>query len=242
LAQWVASRTDLFPTALCTRLSKLHSQVDPHPFSYTKKVIEEAFGRPLEQVFSELDPEPLGVGAIAQVYRARIRPQLLLGHSLEPFLLLDDSTVTSDCVQIQNLDHEPVRLKTAVAIKVLHPKARQIVLRDLAIMDFCAKILTLIPTMHWLSLPDEVRVFGEMMREQLDLRGEANNLLRFDEYFKDNMEIKIPKPLVEFTTKDSLLEEHIKAVPLGIFLKHAVYVRSKGEEGVFDHKLADLGE
>ncbi|CAJ0844932.1 21451_t:CDS:2 [Entrophospora sp. SA101] len=68
LAQWAASRTDIFPQEMCLRLSKLHSAVDPHPFEFTKKIIEKFFNEPLEQVFSEFDQIPIGVGAIAQVF------------------------------------------------------------------------------------------------------------------------------------------------------------------------------
>lgn len=240
LAQWVASRTDLFPLALCTRLSKLHSHVDPHPFSYTQKVIEEAFGRPLDQVFTELNPEPLGVGAIAQVYKARIRPEILLGHAAEQFSL-QDNTITTDSVQTLDSQGNSIVLHTAVAIKVLHPKARQIVQRDLIIMGCVAKLLTLIPTIHWLSLPDEVRVFGEMMKEQLDLRGEGNNLKRFNEYFGDAKDVKIPKSLAAFTTKDMLLEEYVKGIPLDLFLNQASFTRKNELEPIFDHKIADIG-
>lgn len=240
LAQWVASRTDLFPLALCSRLSKLHSNVDPHPFSYTKQVIEEAFGRPLDQVFSYLDPVPLGVGAIAQVYKARLRPDILLDHPDQQFSL-PENTITTDSVQALDHQGKPVIVHTAVAIKVLHPKARQIVQRDLIIMRYCAKILTLIPTMHWLSLPDEVRVFGEMMKEQLDLRGEAHNLERFNHHFEGSNDVKIPRPLLAFTTKDMLLEEYESGIPLDVFLKQASWTREFKKEGVFDHKIADIG-
>lgn len=240
MAQWVASRTDLFPLALCARLSKLHSNVDPHPFSYTKQVIEEAFGRPLDQVFTELDPVPLGVGAIAQVYKARLRPDILLDHSQELFTS-NKNIMTSDSVQVLDKEGKPIVLHTAVAIKVLHPKARQIVQRDLIIMRYCAKLLTLIPTIQWLSLPDEVRVFGEMMKEQLDLRGEADNLRRFNKDFKGFYNVKFPKPLATFSTKDMLLEEYEKGIPLDIFLKQASWAREHDIEGVFDHKIADIG-
>jgi aarF domain-containing kinase len=226
--------------ALCSRLSKLHSNVDPHPFSYTKRVIEEAFGRPLDQVFTELNPEPLGVGAIAQVYKARLRPDILLGHPEEQFAL-KNNVITSDSVQTSDSDGNPIILHTAVAIKVLHPKARQIVQRDLIIMNVVAKILTLIPTIHWLSLPDEVRVFGEMMKEQLDLRGEARNLERFNEYFRDQYDVKFPKPLVAFSTRDMLLEEYERGIPLDIFLNQAYLARKNDVEGVYEQKMANVG-
>ena len=67
MAQWAASRTDIFPQEMCSRLSKLHSSVDPHPFYVTKKIIEEAFNKPFEEIFISFDMNPTGIGAIAQV-------------------------------------------------------------------------------------------------------------------------------------------------------------------------------
>ncbi|RCH85832.1 hypothetical protein CU098_000658, partial [Rhizopus stolonifer] len=240
LAQWIASRTDLFPLALCARLSKLHSNVNPHPFSYTEKVLEEAFGRPLNEIFSELDHTPLGVGAIAQVYKARLRPQIILTHAEERDSFQND-IITMDSVQTSDKEGKPINLHTSVAIKVLHPKARQIVHRDLCIMNCFATLLTLIPTMHWLSLPEEVRVFGEMMKQQLDLRGEARNLAKFNEYFGKSLKVKFPRPLLAFTTKDMLLEEYENGVPLDLFLGQASYTRKKGLDSIYDVRLAHIG-
>lgn len=71
LGQWAASRSDVFPFELCEQLSKLHSDAKRHSLAYTKKVVSESFGKPFEECFAEFDDEPLGIGAMAQVYRAR---------------------------------------------------------------------------------------------------------------------------------------------------------------------------
>ncbi|KAF7729435.1 hypothetical protein EC973_004414 [Apophysomyces ossiformis] len=240
LAQWIASRTDLFPLALCARLSKLHSQVDPHPFSYTKRIIEEAFGKKIGEVFSELDPTPLGVGAIAQVYKAKVRPENLRPEDLEAFML-KDNTVTADCVQVAGPEG-PILLHTAVAVKVIHPKARQIVNRDLKIMHYFASLLTLIPTFQWLSLPEEVAVFGSMMRDQLDLRVEADNLRRFNEHFSQSEKVKFPKPLTNYTTRDMLIEEYENGIPLRLFLEQAGFAKRNGDtSATFGHRIANIG-
>lgn len=67
LAQWAGSRVDLFPSLLCQRLGRLHSDGNPHPFWYTKRVLEKIFKRPLDQIFEQIDETPIGTGAIAQV-------------------------------------------------------------------------------------------------------------------------------------------------------------------------------
>jgi aarF domain-containing kinase len=67
LAQWAASRADLFPSLLCERLGSLHSSGKPHAFIHTKAVIQSVFQRPFDHVFQSFDPHPIGTGAIAQV-------------------------------------------------------------------------------------------------------------------------------------------------------------------------------
>ena len=69
-----------------------------------------------------------------------------------------------------------------VAIKVLHPNVELKINRDLKIMKFFANVINIIPTMEWLSLPDEVEQFSILMRLQLDLRIEALNLAKFREF------------------------------------------------------------
>jgi hypothetical protein len=67
MAQWAASRRDLFPVILCERLGQLHSHGKPHSIEHTKSIIEDVFQRKFEDVFEEFDETPIGTGAIAQV-------------------------------------------------------------------------------------------------------------------------------------------------------------------------------
>ncbi|KAI9300044.1 hypothetical protein BJ944DRAFT_257988 [Cunninghamella echinulata] len=248
LAQWIASRTDLFPMSLCQQLSKLHSNVDPHGFSYTKKIIEAAFERPLKDIFIELDREPLGVGAIAQVYKGKLNPELILSwpsqqqKSIQTDFMMDEALETQDVITTKDQYGNEIKLCTSVAIKIIHPKARQIVKRDLKIMKWCATLLSFIPTMHWLSLPDEVTTFGNMMNDQLDLRIEGSHLEKFNQLFAQERDIQFPKPFIYFTTKDMLMEEYENGIPLNIFLNQAMLAKKNGNpSGVFDHKIANIG-
>lgn len=68
LGQWGASRKDLFPEEFCAVLSKLHSNGEPHAFSWTERCVENAYGMELSEIFDSFDPEPIGVGAVAQVF------------------------------------------------------------------------------------------------------------------------------------------------------------------------------
>ena len=67
--QIMSLRPDFLPPPLIEELSKLQDQVAPVPFDGMRRVVEASVGRPLEEVFSILDPEPLAAGSLSQVHR-----------------------------------------------------------------------------------------------------------------------------------------------------------------------------
>lgn len=80
LGQWAATRPDLLPEIFCEELSVLHVKAPSHSMRWNEKVIEAAFGRPLEQVFEEFSVKPIGSGTVAQVHRAKLRNAKSFGH------------------------------------------------------------------------------------------------------------------------------------------------------------------
>ncbi|OIW24746.1 ABC1-domain-containing protein [Coniochaeta ligniaria NRRL 30616] len=222
LGQWAASRSDIFPTELCEIMSKLHSNAPAHSLHATKRTVEKAFDiRHFDDIFDEFDEKPLGVGAIAQVYKAKLKPDLAVPGDVdtpeEPHALRRNVRRKIDTA----LKSMPKRVPSSyVAVKVLHPGVERTVRRDLRIMGFFASVLNLVPTMEWLSLPDEVNQFGEMMKLQLDLRIEAANLAIFRKNFKDRTTTWFPFPYTEFTTRNVLIEEFAQGIPLADFIEN----------------------
>lgn len=236
LGQWAASRTDIFPNEMCDTMSKLHSNAPAHSMHATRKTVQAAFGnRKFEDIFEEFDEKPLGVGAIAQVYKAKLKPDLAAPKSdqvVEPTSVGLSQNVRRNVETV--LKSSPKRVPSSyVAVKVLHPKVDRMVRRDLKIMGFFASILNSIPTIEWLSLPDEVAQFGEMMKLQLDLRIEAANLENFRHNFKDRTTASFPYPYTDFTTRNVLIEEFAQGIPLADFIENG--------GGVFQHDIADEG-
>ncbi|KAI0973313.1 putative ubiquinone biosynthesis protein [Xylaria arbuscula] len=222
LGQWAASRTDIFPIEMCNVMSKLHSNAPAHSLHATKRIVQAAFdGRPFDEIFEEFQEQPLGVGAIAQVYKAKLKRDLAVPGDID---ILDASANLRDNVRRNVntvLKSSPHRVPSSyVAIKVLHPGVERTVRRDLRIMGFFASALNLIPTIEWLSLPDEVLQFGEMMKLQLDLRIEAANLAKFRKNFKGRSTAWFPFPYLEFTTREVLIEEFAQGIPLADFLEN----------------------
>ncbi|CEJ55257.1 Putative Mitochondrion protein [Penicillium brasilianum] len=234
LGQWAASRTDIFPPEMCNIMSSLHSNAPAHSLEATKRIIRKAFnGMPFEDIFEEFQEEPLGVGAIAQVYKAKLKPSLAtsaqeLGQ--EPITLGEKVRKNMDVL----VKSSPHRVPSSyVAIKVLHPKVEKMIHRDLRIMGFFASLINAIPTMHWLSFPDEVQQFGEMMKLQLDMRIEATNLVIFRDKFKTRTTAWFPYPYMEYTTREVLIEEFAQGIPLATFLDIG--------GGIFQHEIANEG-
>ncbi|ORX41269.1 ABC1 family-domain-containing protein [Kockovaella imperatae] len=220
LGQWAASRADLFPATLCDKMSKLHSNGEAHSIHHTRRVIQKAFELDFDDIFEEFDTKPIGCGAIAQVYKARLKPEIL---GVKP----DDQEA----------------LSTSVAIKVLHPRVRKTINRDITIMSLFANMINAIPGMEWISLPEEVAVFGEMMRSQLDLRVEATNLERFNTNFRRRgRRVTFPRPIklgraangdTREESREVLMEEYEDALPLKYFLRNG--------GGDYDDMIANIG-
>lgn len=216
-------------------MSTLHSNAPAHSLETTKRIIEKAFdGRRFDDIFEEFDETPLGVGAIAQAYKAKLKPELTAPKEeyleFEPPNLRQRIRKNVDVT----LKSSPSRVPSShVAIKVLHPKIERIVRRDLRIMAFFAAIINAIPTMEWLSFPDEVEQFGEMMRLQLDLRIEAANLTLFRQNFKSRPTAWFPYPYSQYTTREVLIEEFAQGIPLEAFLRNG--------GGVFQKDIANEG-
>lgn len=188
LGQWAASRTDIFSEAMCDELSNLHSNAKRHSFRKTKAILKETFGgKEIEDIFESFPEEPIGCGAIAQVYIAKLDKKF---------------QKTSNGL---------------VAVKVVHPNVETTVERDLKIMRFFANTVDLIPTMEWLSLPQEVDQFALFMKLQLDLRIESYNLTKFKEKFPNVNEIKFPSSL--YSSKKVLIEEMIHGVNMNKILE-----------------------
>lgn len=216
-------------------MSKLHSNAPAHSLHATKRTVEKAFdGRRFEDIFDEFDEKPLGVGAIAQVYKAKLKHDLAVPGDVDG---REESHDLRRNVR-RNIDTAlksmPKRVPSSyVAVKVLHPGVERTVRRDLRIMGFFATVLNLVPTMEWLSLPDEVNQFGEMMKLQLDLRIEAANLAIFRKNFKDRTTAWFPFPYTEFTTRNVLIEEFAQGIPLADFIENG--------GGVFQQDIATEG-
>jgi len=70
--QVLSTRRDLLPTDLADELARLQDQVPPFESHRVRAVLEQEYGRPVEEVFAEFDFTPIASASVAQVHLGRL--------------------------------------------------------------------------------------------------------------------------------------------------------------------------
>ncbi|BFG40965.1 hypothetical protein CerSpe_272390 [Prunus speciosa] len=73
IAQAISSRPDLIPPSYLDELSLLQDRIFPFSTEVAINTIEQELGLPIEELFSEISPEPVAAASLGQVYQARLR-------------------------------------------------------------------------------------------------------------------------------------------------------------------------
>ncbi|XP_029130992.1 ABC1 family protein C21C3.03, mitochondrial isoform X2 [Cajanus cajan] len=178
--QWAATRPDLFPRDLCGELAKFQTKAPAHKFSYSRKCIENAFGRKLSEIFENFEEEPVASGSIAQVHRATLKYKYP-GQQIKPVV---------------------------VAVKVRHPGVSEAIKRDFILINLVAKISSFLPNLKWLRLDESIQQFAVFMLSQVDLSREAAHLSRFIYNFRRWKDVSFPIPLYPLVHPSVLVETY----------------------------------
>lgn len=176
--QWAATRPDLFPRDLCDELAEFQTKAPSHKFSYSRKCIENAFGRKLYEIFENFEEEPVASGSIAQVHRATLKYKFP-GQRIKPVV---------------------------VAVKVRHPGVSEVIKRDFVLINLVARISSLFPNLKWLRLDESIQQFAVFMMSQVDLSREAAHLSRFIYNFRRWKDVSFPVPLYPLVHPSVLVE------------------------------------
>ncbi len=72
LGQFIASSPTFFPKEYVEEFQYCLDKTPSLPFGVIKKIIRDELGRPIDQVFAEIDPVALASASIAQVHAARL--------------------------------------------------------------------------------------------------------------------------------------------------------------------------
>ena len=96
---------------------------------------------------------------------------------------------------------------TAVIVKVQRPGIAQTVEGDIAVLRRIARLLSPVPSLHALNLPDLVEEFAATLRGELDFEQEAHNAERFAELNRGEPVVMVPRVFREASARRVLTME-----------------------------------
>jgi ubiquinone biosynthesis protein len=71
--QVLSTRRDLIPLDVADELARLQDRVPPFPAAHARALVEAAFGKRIDEVFTSFDAEPVASASIAQVHFAVLK-------------------------------------------------------------------------------------------------------------------------------------------------------------------------
>ncbi|MEW5303093.1 MAG: hypothetical protein WDW36_005820 [Sanguina aurantia] len=195
--QWASTRPDLFPVDLCDSLERLQTNAPRHAPAQSVKALEDAFGRPVADLFDEFEMVPIASGSIAQIHRGKL-----------------SAVGAAACGKCQG---------TVVAVKVRHPGVTELMQRDFCLMEAAAKLAGALPGLRELRLDESIRQFGGPLKEQLDLTMEAEHLKRFNHNFRSWRNVSFPTPMHPLVAPAVLVESFEEGALISCYVKTPGY-------------------
>ncbi len=185
--QALSTRRDLLPVDIADELAKLQDRVPPFDGKIARAIVERAYGRAAEQVFSKFDEQPLAAASIAQVHTAELRPEVPLNGAQT----------------------------REVVVKVLRPGMHEVIARDLEVLHELARIAERHWEGSRRLRPLEVvREYQKTILDELDLMREAGNASQLRRNFEGSPLLYVPAVHWDFCRPDVMVMERIHGVQI----------------------------
>ncbi len=161
LGQTLATRPDIVGEEAARDLLRLQDALPPVPFDIISAAMIKSFGRPLDQLFTSIDPVPVGAASIAQVHKAvttdgRTVAVKILRPGVEEEFARAIDTYQWAAAQLESMGGELVRLRPRLVIETFKRwTARELDLRrEAASASELAEAMTaepdfVVPAIDW---------------------------------------------------------------------------------------------
>jgi len=206
--QALSTRRDLLPPDIAEELAKLQDRVPPFDGRVARRIVEEAYGRSVEQVFSSFEEKPLAAASIAQVHAAELRSDVVLNGA-----------------------------KTReVVVKVLRPGMHEVIARDLEVLHALAAFAHNNWDGSKRLRPMEiVREYEKTILDELDLMREAGNASQLRRNWENSPLLYVPAVHWDFCRPGVMVMERIRGVQISNMAKlreAGTDIRRLAENGV----------
>ena len=119
--QALATRPDLVGEEAARDLQLLQDSLPPAPFDQIRTAIEQGLEKPIGELFSHIDPEPVGAASIAQVHRAttpdgRLVAVKVLRPNIEEDFAAAIDTYEWAAAQVEEMGGEAARLRPRMVV------------------------------------------------------------------------------------------------------------------------------
>lgn len=169
-------------------------------------ILPESYIREFQKLQDEVKPESFD--KIKEIVEAQLNRKME-----DVFLKFESKPIAS--ASLAQVHFAVLLSGEKVAVKVLRPKARDIMFSDISILRRLTLFLKLTPQGHVLNPKEVIDELMEAAKRELDFLYEAENIKRFYENNKDIKYIKVPMVFDEYTTTDLLVMEYIKGIKIG---------------------------
>ncbi|HYA65878.1 MAG TPA: ubiquinone biosynthesis protein UbiB [Burkholderiaceae bacterium] len=209
--QVLSTRRDLLPADIADELAKLQDRVPPFDPDVAVQEIERGLGRPIGELFSHFEREPVASASIAQVHFA-----VLAGDQRGVAAGGAEAGQGASALASGSPALPSASLAGRLAaVKVLRPAMREAIDRDLALMEVAAGLVERV----WrdgkrLRPRDVVEEFRKVLHDELDLMREAANASQLRRNFEGSQLLLIPEMFWDYCCENVLVMERMNGVPI----------------------------
>ncbi len=184
VGQFLSARLDVLPREITDELSGLQDEVLPETYLDIQQVIENEFGRSINDLFAEFDEKPLAAASIGQVHRARLNVSEC--EDCPPVVV---KVQRPGIEQIVEIDLSALRVVTGWINR--YPPIRKRV-----------------------DMPRLMEEFSASLKEEIDYLLEGKHAETFAANFATQEEIQVPKVFWSHTTRRVLTLEDVQAIKI----------------------------